>query len=490
MEFIGNIIFDVLAMLVTLGILVTFHEFGHFWVARKCGVKVEKFSIGFGKPLLRWRGKPDPEHTVHLAGENQEATRDSGTIALAQGTEFVLAAIPLGGYVKMLGEQDNDIPEDCKKFAFNHKSLSQRAAIVAAGPIANFLLAIFLYWLMFMAGVRDFAPVVGHIEVDTPAGVAGLVKGDEIIAVDDSPTRTWQDVRKQLLDRLGESGDLSLTVKSGNETVTRDILIRLDAWLAGDSEPEILGSLGITPVYMDIPPKIGQLVENGRAEQGGMQPGDLILAVNDQVINSWEQWVEFIRDNPENDLDVLVERDFGTTALVVRPGIRMDDNGNRALDEAGRTQGYIGAGVELPVLDESLIRHIRFSPIAAIPEAVSETWNNSLFVLVAIKKMLIGLMSVNNISGPITIAQIAGDTASDGFEYFIGFLAILSISLGVMNLLPIPILDGGHLFYYAIEAVTRKPLPEHVQEMGLRFGLIIIAGIMFIAFYNDLNRLF
>ena len=468
MEFISNLIFDIGAMVVTLGILVTFHEFGHFWVARKCGVRVEKFSVGFGKPLLSWRGKP----------------QDSGP-----PTEFVIAAIPLGGYVKMLGEQDLEVAEDEKRFAFNHKPLSRRAAIVAAGPIANFLLAILLYWLMFMNGVSDFAPVVGNIEATSPAGAAGLTYGDEIVAVDNKDTRTWQEVRKQLLDRLGESGDLQLSIMKADSSLVDDVTIRLDGWLVGDSEPDVLGSLGITPIYMDIPPRIGQLEAGGRAQAAGLRTGDLVLRADGVAIASWEQWVNLVRSKPETDMAVDLDRAGQAITTILRPAIRQDEAGNNQLDQDGRFQGYIGAGVELPVLPQEMIREIRFSPVTAMTEAVGETWDNSVFVLVAIKKMISGLMSVNNISGPITIAQIAGDSASDGIEYFIGFLAILSISLGVMNLLPIPVLDGGHLFYYAIEAIIRKPLPGYVQEMGLRLGILVIAGIMLIAFYNDINRL-
>lgn len=477
MELIGNILFDVLAMLVTLGILVTFHEYGHYWVAKKCGVKVEKFSIGFGKPLIRWREK---QKTVG---------KDSANNEINEGTEFVIAAIPLGGYVKMLGEQNHEIPENQKQFAFNHKPLSQRAAIVAAGPAANFLLAILLYWVMFMSGVRDFAPVVGNIEQNSLAGIAGMNYGDEIIAVDDSETRTWQEVRKKLLDRLGESGDLQLVVKREDSTLAEDLSIPLQSWLMGESEPDILGSLGITPIYMDIPPRIGELVA-GRAMDAGFESGDLVLSVDGLAIDGWDEWVTVIRNSPETDLAVQVDRRGQVVELVLRPDLRRDESGDPQTGSDGNFQGYIGAAVELPVLPEEMVREMRFSPFAAMGEAVRETWENSLFVLGAIKKMIIGLMSVNNISGPITIAQIAGDSASDGLEYFIGFLAILSISLGVMNLLPIPVLDGGHLFYYAIEAIIRKPIPEGVQEIGMRFGLLVIAGIMFIAFYNDINRLF
>jgi len=471
MDVIGSIIFDIFAMLVTLGILVTFHEFGHFWVARKCGVRVEKFSIGFGKPLISW-----VEKEPAVPGQPP--------------TQFVIAALPLGGYVKMLGEQEQEVPSALKQYAFNQKPLHQRAAIVAAGPVANFLLAIVLYWFMFMNGVSDFAPVVGKILPDSVSAQAGLAYGDEIIAVDGKDTQTWQEVRKKLLDRLGESGTLFLDVRKTESTLNQRLNIPLKAWLLGEKEPDVLGSLGITPIYMDIPPRLGQLEDGGRAETAGLATGDLILSANGTGISSWEQWVNLIRQNPETEMQVNFERNDAVMSSVLRPAVRLDENGMPQLSEDGREQGYIGAGVELPVLPQEMIRHISYSPFSALTQAVRETWDNSVFVLVAIKKMIVGLMSVNNISGPLTIAQIAGDTASDGLEYFVGFLAILSISLGVMNLLPIPVLDGGHLFYYAIEAITRRPLPESIQEIGLRLGILVIAGIMFIAFYNDLNRLF
>lgn len=454
-----DILISIAALLVTLGILVTFHEFGHFWVARRCGVKVERFSIGFGKPLYRW-GK----------GE----------------TEYVIAALPLGGYVKMLGEQDHDIPAHEKHRAFNNKSLGVRAAIVAAGPLANFLLAVIFYWIMYITGVSGIAPVVGSVDEESPAAQSGLMSGDEIIRVDNKDTDTWQEVRLAMLNRLGESGTLNLTVRQWQDGQPRGVNIPIESWLSNTGEPDILNSLGITPYRLDIPARIGELVEGGRAEAAGLQVGDLVVAVNGRELDGWFDWVDTIRANPENDLLITVERDGTRQVLTLRPAAQETEDGG--------TRGYIGAAVqqpeEMPTLPPEMNREVSYSVLAAVPRALGETWDNTVFVLASIKKMLVGLISVQNLSGPITIAQVAGETATYGFEYYISFLAILSISLGVLNLLPIPVLDGGHLFYYMIEFVIRRPIPERVQQMGMQLGLLLIVGIMFIAFYNDINRLF
>ena len=457
-------IVSVLALIVTLGILVTIHEFGHFWVARRCGVKVLRFSIGMGKAVKSWIGR--------------------------DGVEYVIAPIPIGGYVKMLGQEDiavadtKEIPTSQQHLCFAYKPLWQRMAIVAAGPIANFLLAIFIYWLINISyGINGIAPVINGISENSSADRAGLQVGDEIIAVDSEETIIWQQVSLQMLNRLGETGELVVTVNPQESSTSRDITIPIQAWLRSDVEPDPVTDLGI--VRLEIPARIAEVVTGGRAERDGLRAGDEIISVNGESILGWSHWVAVIRINPELALDVIVKRGESEARLEIRPELVRLGNGTAI--------GRIGASVQetalSEILDSEMQRHISFNAFTAIQPALQETWNNSVFVLDSIKKMVIGLISVRNINGPITIAQVAGETASYGLEVYLGFLALLSICLGVFNLLPIPVLDGGHLFYYTVEAIMGRPVPERVQTWGLQLGLSLIFGIMILAIYNDINRL-
>ena len=459
-----EIIVSVLALIVTLGILVTVHEFGHFWVARRCGVKVLRFSIGMGKAVKSWIGR--------------------------DGVEYVIAPIPIGGYVKMLGQEDiavadtKEIPTSQQHLCFAYKPLWQRMAIVAAGPIANFLLAIFIYWLINISyGINGIAPVINGISENSSADRAGLQVGDEIIAVDSEETIIWQQVSLQMLNRLGETGELVITVNPYDSSTSRDITIPIQAWLRSDVEPDPVTDLGI--VRLEIPARIAEVVTGGRAERDGLRAGDEIISVNGESILGWSHWVAVIRSNPELALDVIVKRGESEAGLEIRPELVRLSNGTAI--------GRIGASVQetalSEILDSEMQRHISFNAFTAIQPALQETWNNSVFVLDSIKKMVIGLISVRNINGPITIAQVAGETASYGLEVYLGFLALLSICLGVFNLLPIPVLDGGHLFYYTMEAIMGRPVPERVQTWGLQLGLSLIFGIMILAIYNDVNRL-
>ena len=457
-------IVSVLALIVTLGILVTIHEFGHFWVARRCGVKVLRFSIGMGKAVKSWIGR--------------------------DGVEYVIAPIPIGGYVKMLGQEDTavadtkEIPISQQHLCFAYKPLWQRMAIVAAGPIANFLLAIFVYWLLNISyGINGISPFINGISENSSADLAGLQVGDEIIAVDGEETIIWQQVSLKMLNRLGETGELIVTVNPYDSSTSRDITIPIQAWLGSDIEPDPVTDLGI--VRLEIPARIAEVVTGGRAEGGGLRAGDEIISVNGESILGWSHWVAVIRSNPELALDVIVKRGESEAGLEIRPELVRLGNGTAI--------GRIGASVQetalSEILDSEMQRHISFNAFTAIQPALQETWNNSVFVLDSIKKMVIGLISVRNINGPITIAQVAGETASYGLEVYLGFLALLSICLGVFNLLPIPVLDGGHLFYYTMEAIMGRPVPERVQAWGLQLGLSLIFGIMILAIYNDINRL-
>ena len=448
-----QIIETVLALALTLGILVTLHEYGHFWVARRCGVKVLRFSVGFGKPMFSWYDK--------------------------HGTEFAVAAIPLGGYVKMLDEREGPVPEELRDQAFTSKPPGQRIAIAAAGPLANFLFAIFAYWLLSVVGVTHVAPIVGQIADESVAERVGLQEGMEIHAVDGHRVSSWRDVNMRILERTGEHGSISMEVSEDGARGT--VSGELSGWGLSDDTPNPLAEFGITPWRPAVPPVLGQISEGGRAEAAGLQPGDRIVAVNGEAIGSWFELVDFIRNAPEQTLQVTVERNGSEQSLSVTPEARTE--------ESGESIGFVGAGVEAISWPEEVLRDVSYGPIAAIPVALSETWADTRLTLVAIKKMVTGLLSPTNLSGPITIARVAEASVSSGFEDFVRFLAYLSVSLGILNLLPVPVLDGGHIVYYTIEALRGKPLSEQAQAFGLRIGMAMILTLMVFALYNDLMRL-
>lgn len=446
---------SLLALIVTLGVLITFHEYGHFWVARRCGVKVLRFSVGFGKPLVRWYDK--------------------------QGTEYVIAALPLGGYVKMLDERESEVPEELLEQSFNRKPVGQRFAIVAAGPLANFLLAIVAYWLLFVIGTSVPAPVVGQVEEGSPAAEAGLHSGDEVLRVGNRNTPSWQEVGLGLLNHMGETTRISLEVQNQRDTSSRQLEIQVERFLSGQDQPDPLASLGIQPWRPDVAPILANIQNSSPAQNAGLRPGDRVLAVNGESVDNWQQLVDQLQANPERELMLSLERDGQELEVAVTPGIRQLED--------GREVGFIGAGVQMPEWPQELLREQRFGPVVSIWRATEKTAEMSWLTLNSIGKMITGLISPTNLSGPITIARVASDSAKSGWESFITFLAYVSISLAILNLLPIPILDGGHLVYYAIEAIRGKPVSERVQEMAARFGLLILGSLMLMAFYFDLLRL-
>ena len=448
-----QIVETILALALTLGILVTLHEAGHFWVARRCGVKVLRFSVGFGKPLFSWYDR--------------------------HGTEFAIAAIPLGGYVKMLDEREGPVPEELKDQAFNSKSPSKRIAIAAAGPVANFLFAIFAYWLLSVVGFTTVAPIVGDVSQGSVAERVGLASGMEIHEVDGRRVTSWRDVNMRLLERTGEFGEVTLEVSQNGSRGT--LSGSLGGWQLSDDTPNPLNEFGVTPWRPDVPAVLGEISPGGRAEAAGLKPGDRVVAVEGEPVSDWFELVTFIRDAPETSLELTIERDGRTQQIVVTPAERTADDGS--------VTGFVGAGVSEVTWPDHVLRDVSYGPLAAIPNAVSETWGDTRLTLVAIKKMVTGLLSPTNLSGPITIARIAEASVSSGFEDFIRFLAYLSVSLGVLNLLPIPVLDGGHIVYYTIEAIRRKPLSEQAQAFGLRIGMAMILTLMVFALYNDLMRL-
>lgn len=441
--------------LVALGVLVTIHEFGHFYVARRCGVKVLRFSVGFGKPLYTWHGKT--------------------------GTEYTLAGIPLGGFVKMLDEREGNVPEELLDQTFNRKNVWQRIAIVAAGPLANFLLAIVLFWIMLMPGTTDVAPVIGKVEPYSVAAEAGLEPGQEILAVDGQKINTWQDLTRQLMRRLGESGPISFTVKYTDSSLEYHSEATLDKWLQGEEDPDPAQGLGITLWQPPFEALLEQVMADSPAEQAGLQPGDLIVAANGQALDGWISLVSFIQARPDEVLQIEYERNgqLHTTAMTTR-AVEAED---------GRRVGQIGVMPVRPEWPASMLRQQEYSLASGFVKAVDKTWETSAFVLLSLKKLILGEISTKNLSGPITIAKVAGATAKAGVTYYIGFLALLSISLGVFNLLPIPVLDGGHLFYYLVEVVKGSPVSEKIQMAGYQIGLVLVMGLMVLALYNDVMRL-
>ena len=447
--------FTVLSFIVALGILITVHEFGHFWVARKLGVKVLRFSIGFGKPLWTRRGKVD-------------------------GTEYVIAAIPLGGYVKMLDERESEVPEEEVQRAFNRQSLWVRTAIVAAGPAFNFMFAILAFWLIFVSGETGTRPVVGEVVEDSIAYAAGFQDGDRLVAVADRETLTWETTVYAFLRESIEGRDLPVKVedREGNP----QLRVLTGERLSGLGEDgRILEQIGLFPMRPKVPPVIGRIVPGEAADQAGLKKGDLILSVDDMALDEWRALVSFIRKHPGQKVTLEVERDGGRLQFPLFVGRR---------DEGGQSYGRIGAAVEIPegLYDEYQVK-VQLGPVEALRAATYKSWDMSLFMLKMLGRMLTGEASVKNLSGPISIAQIAGKSASYGPTYFLKFLALVSISLGVLNLLPVPVLDGGHLLFFLIEALKGSPLSEEAQMQGQRIGMAILLALMGLAFYVDISRL-
>ncbi|MBT4519929.1 MAG: RIP metalloprotease RseP [Halieaceae bacterium] len=441
--------------LATLAILVAIHEWGHFWVARRCGVKVLRFSIGFGKPLYTWRDSQD--------------------------TEYVIAAIPLGGYVKMLDEREGEVPVNQLDKAFNRKPVLQRIAVVSAGPLANLALAVVAYWFLFMAGVTGYVPIIGEIQPDSVADVAGLESGQEIVAVDGVETPTWQALSFALLARLGDSGNIRFAVKYPGSSVVYESEGVLDRWLVDQEEPDLFGGLGIRMYRPAVPPVIERVVENGPAARAGLMVGDRILQADGVVMPLWQDWVDYVRARPEQTIRLDVQRKGQTEQLVIVP--------DGVTEEGGDSVGHVGVWVVIPEVPPEMVRQFDRGPVEAAVASVKRTAELVGFTFSSIKKMAMGLISPKNLSGPITIAKVASASAKSGLESYIGFLALLSVSLGVLNLLPIPVLDGGHLMYYALELLAGRPIPEKIQTLGYQLGLFIVLGIMSIAIYNDISRL-
>ena len=443
------------AFIVALGILVTIHEFGHYWVAKKVGVKILRFSVGFGKPLWRTTRGPD-------------------------NTEFVLAALPLGGYVKMLGDGGEDVAAEDKPRAFEEQSLLGRTLIVAAGPVANFLFAIFAYWLMYMVGVTGARPIIGGVEQDSLAYQAGLRDGFEITAVGERPAPTWDNVFRESISAILNGTTVELQVNDLNG-IAQQVTLNFQSISVDDiSESDFFTEIGVQPLRPLVPPKIGEVIAGEAAASAGLRAGDVILRVNGDAVATWTEWVDRIRANPERTLMIDLERDGNTLQLPLVP---------RRTESNGEIIGRIGAQVSFEGVEPVPQGVERYGPLEALPIAMQQTWQMVTTTLKFLHKMVAGEASVKNLSGPISIAQYAGQSAQLGLSRFLDFLGLVSVSLGVLNLLPIPLLDGGHLLFYLVEFVTRKPVPEAVRLWGQQLGLVLLLGLMGLAVFNDVMRI-
>lgn len=442
--------------ILALGVLVTIHEFGHYYVARRCGIKVLRFSVGFGKVLYSWRNK--------------------------EGTEFAVAALPLGGYVKMLDEREGEVAEHEKHLAFTQKPVLSRIAVVVAGPLANFILAVLLYWFLTLQGYNELSAVVGKVEPGTVAAEAGLESGQRILAVDGQPTPTRQAFVQQLLNRLGESGEMHFRVQYPGSDLSYESVAELDNWLRGDAEPDPIAGLGLTLYSPPIKLILSLVQPDSPAAKAGLQKGDKLVAANGEAIASWDAWVEYVKARANQTFTVTYERDGQQIDSQITPAL--------VTLEDGESVGRVGVAASASPWPKEMIIKRQYGFVQSFVVAVDKTWEQSKFVLVSLKKLIVGQISTKNLSGPLTIAKVAGDSAKAGWQQYISLLALLSVFLGVMNLLPIPVLDGGHLLYYVIELVKGSPLPERVQLWGYQIGMVMVLGIMVVALYNDVVRLF
>ncbi len=450
-----DILQNIFAFIFAIAILVTIHEFGHFWVAKKLGIKILRFSVGFGNPVWGRRFGKD-------------------------NTEFVVAAIPLGGYVKMLDEREGSVPGNERHRAFNTQPVLSRIAVVVAGPLFNFLFAIAAYWLIFVIGVSGLKPIIGEVKEGSPANLAGIEPAYEIVAVDNEPTPTWSAFIQKCINHIIDEKKLNLTVRDENGQKKRLQLDLTSIKIDDLSKGNLLDVLGVIPKHVDLPPVLDKILPGSAAEKAGLMPGDRIVAADGQPIKTWNEWVKYVQARPEQTIKTEILRE-GNRILVDLTPERFEVN--------GKTIGRIGASVKPVELNKSELGIEKYDPFSAVWQGLRKTGEMSSLTLKLMGKMLMGEASVKNLSGPISIAQYAGQSAGIGLTAFLSFLAIVSVSLGVLNLLPIPVLDGGHLLYYLVELVTGKPVSEAAQQIGQNIGIALLVAMMSLAFYNDIVRL-
>ena len=450
-----NALFIIAAAILLLGPLIAIHEFGHYIVARKLGVKVLVYSIGFGPTLLKWTSKKS-------------------------GIQYQLSALPLGGYVKMLDEREGNVAEEDFPKAFNRQHPWKRIAIVAAGPLINLIFAILLFWVLFLPAQEQLNTRVGKVLPNTPAATVQMQPGDKIVAVDGTQVETWETLSYALVDRVGETGVVSIQADRAGENKLFQLPIK--DYLKDQSQSP-LESLGFLPYRPEIPAVINKLSEDGAAIRQGLKQGDKILAIDGVQMKDWFDVVQVVQASPEKLLKIDVLRNNQVVQLEVMPQGKRDNMGN--------VTGMLGVQSDPGKINipEEYKQTIHYTPIEALGMAVDKTANLSSMILNSIVKMVRGLIGLDNLSGPITIAKVAGQSAEMGWETFISFMALMSVSLGILNLLPIPMLDGGHLVYYFVELIRGKPVSEQIQLVGLKIGMVLLGSMMLLALFNDFMRL-
>ena len=450
-----NILFIIVAAILLLGPLIAIHEFGHYWVARKLGVKVLVYSIGFGPTVLKWTSKKS-------------------------GIQYQLSALPLGGYVKMLDEREGNVSAEDLPYAFNRQSPLKRIAIVAAGPLVNLIFAVLLFWILFLPAQEQLNTRVGKVIENTPAAQVEMRSGDKIIAVDGTATPTWEKLNYALIDRVGETGTIQIQADRDGQVQTFNLPIQQ---FLKDQSQSPLDVLGVLPYRPHIQPVVHKLSEDGAAIRQGMKEGDVIVAIDNKKINDWFEVVDIVQKSPEKLLNIEVMRQGEIVQLKVMPQGKRDNMGN--------TTGMLGVQAQSGQINiPAEYKHtIQYNPAEAFVVAVEKTGQLSSMILGSIVKMIRGLIGLDNLSGPITIAKVAGQSAEMGWQTFISFMALMSVSLGILNLLPIPMLDGGHLVYYIIELIRGKPVSEQIQLVGLKIGMVLLGSMMFLAIFNDFMRL-